>query len=54
MHVQMVVKFLSKSRRLSEDTERRIAETAQFILEVSQKGGLEPDGGGLRMIQKSD
>ncbi|HII63712.1 MAG TPA: DUF2236 domain-containing protein [Candidatus Poseidoniaceae archaeon] len=45
-------KVLSKSRRLSEDTERRIAETAQFILEVSQKGGLEPDGGGLRMIQK--
>ena len=45
-------KVLASSRRLSEDTGRRVAETAQFLLEVCDRGGLEPEGGGLRMIQK--
>ncbi len=31
---------------------RRIYETAQFIIDVCQSGGLAPDGRGLRAIQK--
>lgn len=45
-------RVLHASRRLTEDTGRRVAETAQFLLEVCDKGGLSPKGGGVRMIQK--
>lgn len=43
---------LQASRRLVEDTQRRVGETAQFLLEVCNPGGLSPEGGGVRMIQK--
>ncbi|MBR9921586.1 MAG: DUF2236 domain-containing protein [Bacteroidetes bacterium] len=49
---------LTRTGRLSrqgDDMEifaRRIAETGQFLMEVMQKGGLQPGGQGIQAIQK--
>ncbi len=46
------VQVLSLSRQLVEHTERRVYETAQMIIDVLSRGGLEPNGRGLRSAQK--
>ncbi len=46
------VQVLSLSRQLAEHTERRIYETAQMVIDVLSRGGLKPDGRGLRSAQK--
>ena len=38
--------------RLTERVERRIFETAQFVLDVMSPGGLGPNGHGIRSAQK--
>ena len=45
---------LLRSHRIARPANRRILETTQFVLDVMQVGGLDPDGDGrgLRAIQK--
>jgi uncharacterized protein (DUF2236 family) len=43
---------LGFSRRLMSDPERRIVETAQFVLDVMAPGGMGPNGTGVRTTQK--
>lgn len=45
---------LLRSHRIAEPANRRILETTQFVLDVMDVGGLDPDtdGRGLRSIQK--
>ena len=38
--------------RLGQDADRRIGETAQFVLRVMAPGAFDPDGGALPAIQK--
>jgi uncharacterized protein (DUF2236 family) len=40
------------SRRLGQDADRRVGETAQFVLAVMAPGSLDPCGRGIRKIQK--
>ena len=46
------VKALTFSRRLGQDADRRVGETAQFVLAVMTPGSLDPCGRGIRKIQK--
>ena len=46
------VKVLTFSRRLGHDADRRVGETAQFVLAVMAPGSLDPCGRGIRKIQK--
>jgi hypothetical protein len=46
------VKVLHLTARLQTDTQRRIVETAQMVVDVMSPGGLEPDGWGIRDAQK--
>jgi hypothetical protein len=46
------VKVLTFSRRLGHDADRRVGETAQFVLAVTAPGSLDPCGRGIRKIQK--
>ncbi|HUA04173.1 MAG TPA: oxygenase MpaB family protein [Solirubrobacteraceae bacterium] len=46
------VKVLTFSRRLGHDADRRVGETAQFVLAVMSPGSLDPCGRGIRKIQK--
>jgi ER-bound oxygenase mpaB/B'/Rubber oxygenase, catalytic domain len=46
------VKVLTFSRRLGQDADRRVGETAQFVLAVMAPGSLDPCGRGIRKIQK--
>ena len=46
------VKVLTFSRRLGQDADRRVGETAQFLLAVMAPGSLDPCGRGIRKIQK--
>jgi hypothetical protein len=46
------VKVLTFSRRLGHDADRRVGETAQFVLAVVAPGSLDPCGRGIRKIQK--
>ena len=46
------VKVLNFSHRLDQDPYRRVGETAQFVLDVTNPGGMGPDGGAIRKIQK--
>ena len=46
------VKVLTFSRRLGHDADRRVGETAQFVLAVMASGSLDPCGRGIRKIQK--
>jgi ER-bound oxygenase mpaB/B'/Rubber oxygenase, catalytic domain len=46
------VKVLTFSRRLGHDADRRVGETAQFMLAVMASGSLDPCGRGIRKIQK--
>ncbi len=41
-----------RSRRLKDDGQRRLCETAQMLLNVMQPGGLEPNGIGERSARK--
>jgi hypothetical protein len=43
---------LAFTQRLLRDPERRIVETAQFVIDVMSPGGLGPAGGGVRTTQK--
>ncbi|GGU64991.1 hypothetical protein GCM10010211_32620 [Streptomyces albospinus] len=43
---------LARSQRLTSGVYRRLMETAQFVVDVLDKGGLGPDGRGLRSAQK--
>jgi len=45
-------KALSFSYRLGQNTHRRLAETAQFLLVVMTPGAFDEDGGGIPAIQK--
>jgi squalene cyclase len=45
-------KVLLYSGRLDLDARRRILETAQFVFDVTDEGGLSPDGRGVRSAQK--
>jgi hypothetical protein len=46
------VKVLNFSHRLDQDPYRRVGETAQFVLDVTNPGGLGPHGSAIRKIQK--
>ena len=46
------VKVLNFSHRLDQDPYRRVGETAQFVLDVTNPGGLTADGRAIRKIQK--
>jgi hypothetical protein len=46
------VKVLTFSRRLGQDADRRVGETAQFVMAVMAPGSLDPCGRGIRKIQK--
>ncbi|QHC22979.1 oxygenase MpaB family protein [Streptomyces sp. GS7] len=43
---------LARSQRLTSGVYRRLMETAQFVVDVLDKGGLGPNGRGLRSAQK--
>lgn len=45
-------RVLVQTGRLERDINNRILETAQFILDVMDEGGLEPNGRGLLTAQK--
>jgi hypothetical protein len=45
-------KVLLYSGRLDNDVRRRILETAQFVFDVTDVGGLSPGGRGVRTVQK--
>jgi len=44
--------ILFKTGRLTKHTRRRVAQTAQFVLDVMSPGGLEPGGRGLATALK--
>jgi hypothetical protein len=44
--------ILFKTGRLTKHTRRRIAQTAQFVLDVMSPGGLEPGGRGIATSMK--
>ena len=46
------VQVLHLTARLQTDTQRRIVETAQMVVDVMGPGGLEPGGWGVRDAQK--
>jgi ER-bound oxygenase mpaB/B'/Rubber oxygenase, catalytic domain len=46
------VQVLHLTARLQTDTQRRIVETAQMVVDVMSPGGLEHDGWGIRDAQK--
>lgn len=46
------VHALRMTARLKDDTRRRVAETAQMVLDVNAVGGFGPNGKGIRTIQK--
>ena len=46
------VQVLHLTARLQTDTQRRIVETAQMVVDVMGPGGLEPGGWGIRDAQK--
>ncbi|MBV8219521.1 MAG: DUF2236 domain-containing protein, partial [Solirubrobacterales bacterium] len=43
------IKVLTFSRRLGQDADRRVGETAQFVLAVMSPGSLDPCGRGVRI-----
>jgi hypothetical protein len=43
---------LYRSGRIQADTQRRLAETAQFVLEVNSPGAFAPTGEGLAAVRK--
>jgi hypothetical protein len=43
---------LALTRRMSQEPDKRIMETAQFVIDVMGPGGLEPGGEGVRTAQK--
>jgi hypothetical protein len=45
-------RVLLSSKRITEQTRKRLAETAQFVLEVMQPDAFLPTGKALRSIQK--
>jgi hypothetical protein len=45
------VKVLYLTAQLDTDARRRVMETGQFLLDVCNVGGLDPNGKGLRAIQ---
>lgn len=47
-----VLVLTSTGRMLGHGLERRIMETAQFLVDVVDEGGLEPNGRGVRAAQK--
>lgn len=46
------IHVLATTQRLERHTRRRVLETAQMIMSVMLKGGLAPDGPGIRTAQK--
>ena len=46
-------RVLAATERMRTDVDRRVNETARFVLDVLAPGALEPDGAGLRAIQKT-
>jgi uncharacterized protein (DUF2236 family) len=46
------VKVLNFSHRMDHDPYRRVGETAQFVLAVTNPGGMDDDGSAIRKIQK--
>lgn len=46
------VQVLHRTARLETTPRRRIVETAQFVVDVMARGGLEPGGAGVRDTQK--
>ncbi len=47
-----IAEGLSTTQRLTKQAHRRILETGQFVLAVMAPGGLEANGGGIRIAQK--
>jgi hypothetical protein len=47
-----VAAVLGTTQRLDAHARRRIFETAIMVLAVMAEGGLAPDGGGIRVVQK--
>lgn len=45
-------RVLMTTQKLADHEQRRILETAQFVIDVMQPGGLSAAGGGVRTIQK--
>ncbi len=45
-------RVLMTTQKLARHEQRRILETAQFVIEVMRPGGLSPAGGGIRTVQK--
>ena len=45
-------RVLMTTQKLAEHEQRRILETAHFVIEVMRPGGLSPFGGGVRTAQK--
>ena len=45
-------RVLGQTGFLSEDTDRRLAETSQMVLDVMSTGGLTPTGRGVRAAEK--
>lgn len=43
-----IAKVLVRSQRLTDGVPRRVAETLQFVIDVTQPGGLSPSGRGIR------
>jgi aromatic ring-cleaving dioxygenase len=46
------VQVLARTGRLAMDSARRVSETAQFVVDVMERGGLGPQGRGIRSAQK--
>jgi hypothetical protein len=46
-------RVLAATGRMEGDTDKRVNETARFVLDVLARGSLEPGGPGLRAIQKT-
>jgi hypothetical protein len=46
-------RVLAATERMRTDVDRRVNETARFVLAVLAPGSLESDGGGIRAIQKT-
>ncbi len=46
------VQVLATTARLETDAQRRLNETAQFILDVMRPGGLEPGGAGFQAVRR--
>ncbi|MEZ5392150.1 MAG: oxygenase MpaB family protein [Bryobacterales bacterium] len=45
-------RVLGTTQKLVQHEQRRILETAQFVIDVMQPGGLSPRGRGVRTVQK--